>query len=437
MERDKNIIQFYKNLNPAQYLKPEDSQASFYVPLYEEEIEEIRLELLYGQSSETIYVSGQTGSGKTTALNFLPDDRIRAQFIIEDFYANEMLQLDNVDIVDILMMLAFRLVRDYDDLKLLLGQRIIEIGEQLRGNLEKTEETTKDESLKLNVGLFAKFAALVGQSNFGADYGFNQEKRKITRQVLKPQLEELISAVNDIIGRYMDEKVPKNDKKLLLFLHDLNHMIGAQHIKDLFINNRHYLEQISAVKIVTIPVGLRALPLFQPDIVFLGLKVKSNPNNIQATDEQKISNNKQSLKNIIKKRIPNEADIIDEETLDEAVNQSGGIVRQLVDILQRTSLKCMVDKESRIYGNHLREGMGDVRRKLSRSIITKSHIQTLSLIQQESIDYIDDDKLDLFIESAAVNQIIAYKNDDIWYDINPLIENTVKTYAANLAKNGE
>ncbi len=437
MKEDESIVQFYKNLNPTQYLKPEDSQAGFYVPLYEEEIEEIRLEVLLGQPSETIYVSGQTGSGKTTALNFLPDKRIREQFIVEDFYANEVLQIDNVDIVDILMMLAFRMVRDYEDLKLKLGERILEIGEQLRGNLEKTEQTTKDESMNLNVGLFAKFTALVGQSNFGADYGFNQEKRKITRQVLKPQLEELISLVNEIIDRYMDKRVPKNDKKLLLFLHDLNHMIGAQHIKDLFINNRHYLEQIKAVKIITIPVGLRALPLFQPDIVFLGLKVKVNPNNPQSTDNQKITNNQQLLKNIINKRIPNEADLIDEAVLDEAVNQSGGIVRQLVDILQRTCLKSMVDKENRIYENHLREGMGDVRRKLSRSIITKSHIQTLSLIQQKNIDYIDDDKLDLFIESAAINQIIVYKNDDIWYDINPLIENTVKTYAANLANNGE
>lgn len=59
----------------------------------------------------------------------------------------------------------------------------------------------------------------------------------------------------------------------------------------------------------------------------------------------------------------------------------------------------------------------------------------LDFIRQKHSSNTQDE--DMLIESAAANQIIVQKNDDIWYDINPLISNTVETYAANLTENDQ
>jgi len=436
MEQDKDIKQFYKNLETIEYLTPDTNE--FYVPLYERKIEKIRLKLLWGNvENKTIYVSGQTGSGKTTALNFLPNDEIHEQFVVEYFYANDVLELNNIDIVDILLMLCYRLVGDYEDLKLLLGERIIELGERLKGNLEKSIQTSKSHQGGLHMGILQQFSTIFGtQFNAGADYGFNREKKEVTRQVLRPQLKELLSLVNEIIQKYLDRKAPDTQKQLLIFFHDLNHMKNPVSIRGLFIDNLHYLESINAASIITIPVGLRALPLFSPEVTFLGLKTQKNPNTPENdTENQSIERNKNLLKAVIQKRIPAEKDLIEAKALDKAITYSGGIIRQLIDILLQATLEAKVNEDTYIYEHHVTNSLSNVREKLTRSLMLKGRIELLDFIRQNHSS--DSGNEDLFIESAAANQIIEYRNDDIWYDINPLIENTVKTYAANLADKGE
>jgi len=437
MKRADNIIELFQNLNPIDFLTPEKKE--FYVNLYQQEIEEIKVELLHGtQSNTTIYVSGQTGSGKTTALNFLPDDEINKHFVIEYFYANELLELDDIDIVDILLILCYELVGDSERLKLKLGKRIIEMGQQFRGELEKTIETSQSHEtgtgadIRLGVSKFLNFFS----AGVHADYRFNYEKRNVARQVLKPKLEDLLSLTNEIIDEYLSEKDPNNQKKLLIFLHDLNHMLNPESIRNLFIKNRYYLERLKAVKIVTIPVGLRALPMFQAEISFLGLKTKPNPMTSNSDDEnQLIIHNKSLLKSIVEKRVTEGANLIDTDALNKAIDYSGGIVRQLIDILHHAARKAIANNSEQIYEHHVDDGMTGVRRKLTRSMIKKERIEMLDFIRRHHSS--DTNNEDLFIEGTASNQIIVYKNQDLWYDVNPLIEDTVKSYATKLDEDND
>lgn len=440
MKRANNIIELFQNLNPIVFLTPEKKE--FYVDLYPQDIKQIRVELLHDpQPNTTVYVSGQTGSGKTTALNFLPDSDIENKYIIEYFYSNQLLQLDDINIVDVLLMLCYKLAANSEKLTLKIGERITEMAQQLRGELEKTIQTSKAHNAggggSIELGIFPKFLSIFGhKSSLHADYRFNYEKRNVTRQVLSPKLEDLLALTNEIIDGYLSEKDPNNQKQLLIFLHDLNHIQDAKLIKELFIKNRYYLERLKAVKIITIPVGLRALPMFQAHINFLGLKTKQNPlTSGNEGENQAIEHNKNLLRTIIEKRISEEADLIEDKALDTAIEYSGGIVRQLIDILHQAARKVIANDGNYIYEHDVREGMKGVRRKLSRSLIKKERIEILDFIRQNYASNTNDE--DLFIESAAANQVIVYKNDDFWYDINPLIQNTVKSHAAKLNEDND
>jgi len=446
MKRANNIIELFQNLSPIHFLTPDKEE--FYVDLYPQDIKRIRVELLYDpQPNTTIYVSGQTGSGKTTALNFLPNNDIENKYIIEYFYSNQLLQLDDIDIVDVLLMLCYKLAGHSEKLTLKVGKRVTEMAQQLRSELEKTIQTSKTHNAggggdieiggDKEVGIFPRFLNFFGHKfSLHADYRFNYEKRNIARQVLSPKLEDLLALTNEIIDAYLSEKDPNNQKQLLIFLHDLNHMQNAKIIKELFIKNRYYLERLKAVKIITIPVGLRALPMFQAHINFLGLKIKQNPLTPDNEEEnQAIERNKNLLRAIIEKRISEAADLIEDKALDIAIEYSGGIVRQLIDILHQAARKVIANEGDYIYEHDVREGMTGVRRKLTRSLFKKERIEILDFIRQNYASNTNDENL--FIESAAANQVVVYKNDDFWYDINPLIQNTVKSHAAKLNEDND
>lgn len=225
MKRANNIIELFQNLNPAFFLKQEHTE--FYVPLYEKEIGAIKVELINGlETYKTIYVSGQPGSGKTTALNFLPDESVHERFVIEYFYVQEVLGDGDIDVVDILLMLCYGLVRDNEELKLEIGKRIKNIGEQLRGELEISQESAKDNAASVEGGIGLSlpsfFRLFGGNANVEANYKYNLETRNAVRRVLKPKLEDLLALLNEIIAKYLDNHTATN-KQLLLFMHDLNH----------------------------------------------------------------------------------------------------------------------------------------------------------------------------------------------------------------------
>jgi len=186
MKRANNIIELFQNLNPIVFLKPEDTE--FYVPLYEEEIGEIKVELLHGLGNyKTIYVSGQPGSGKTTALNFLPDTSVDEKFVIKRFYVKEVLGDNDIDIVDILLMLCYELIRNDEDLKLEMGERIKMIGEQLRDELKISEESTNENAAsvegKIGLSLPSFFRLFGGNANVEANYKYNHETRNAVTEM--------------------------------------------------------------------------------------------------------------------------------------------------------------------------------------------------------------------------------------------------------------
>ncbi|MEN0048048.1 MAG: hypothetical protein AAF806_13395, partial [Bacteroidota bacterium] len=117
MKKAENIIELYRNLNPFKPLQP-DADKDQFINFYQNIIDDLRFQIIMGDiPQQTLYVTGQTGTGKTTALLFLPDDAINEQFEIINLMADDLFDLNDIDIIDILLRISFELIEGRESLQ--------------------------------------------------------------------------------------------------------------------------------------------------------------------------------------------------------------------------------------------------------------------------------------------------------------------------------
>lgn len=438
MKAASNLLELYKNLTPSRFLTKEEKE--FYVGVYDEKISLLRLDLLLQESNKlTVYVSGQSGSGKTTALHFLPNKKIDKKFVVLPIMGNELFDLNDIEIVDILLMLGNQLANGTPVLEKRFKSELDRIANLYKGKYEEVSEKTEGEGTSKGgtvKGWFggnplSAFLSVLGvEGSAFADYKLDRNKRLLVREIFNPSIKEILKLTNDIIREYLLLKAP--DKELLLIFHELNHIKRLELIGELFIANKNTLEGIQARKVITIPVSLIPDPEFSSEVFFLGIKTKANRLAPDEESKGKAAQNCEALRTIVKKRMAASSNLISDKALELAIDQSGGNIRQLMSILFFSTRKAVVLEAEKLSENDIEAGMAEMRRILERSMITSSKIDLLNYVSQRNVLGGRDNK-PLFRECSLSNQIMIYENNSIWYDINPLIRETVDLYAKQLA----
>ena len=434
-----NLLELYQNLTPSRFLTKEEAQ--FYVEVYDEKIKLLRLDLLMQASDKlTIYVSGQSGSGKTTALHFLPDEKINERFVVFPVLGNDLFDLHDIEVVDILLLLSNQLALGTPELEMRFKEELERIAQKYKGQYEEVVETDKSESRSKGGGLKGwlkgnPLSALLNvmgvEAKAFADYKLDRNKRQLVREVFNPSVKDILQLTNEIIRSYLQLKAP--GKELLVIFHELNHIKNLDLIGELFIDNRNTLEGIQARKVITIPVSLIPDPEFGAEVFFLGTKTQASGLDQDANSQREAAENREILREIIEKRIAPGTALVTDTALELAIEQSGGNIRQLVSILFFATRKAVVTDMEHLAKAEVEEGMAEMRRILERSMITSSKIDLLYYVWTHKVLGGMDNK-PLFRECALSNQILIYENKNIWYDINPLIRDTVDVYAERLAK---
>lgn len=439
-EPARTLRELYNNLNPLEFLTKENRH--FYVDVYGHIIAEIRKDLLWSdEPRQTIYLTGQSGSGKTTALNFLPNDDIEAEFVVKRFDGNKLLDLTDVSVIDLFLMLAFELVEGNSDLERIYLKKLSQMKGLHEGSLavetvsELKETDEKGQGIKAGLGL--KFLEFI---NTGIDFFYNyrnsREQRDITRRVLAFKKHELRDLVNEVIERF--EETFERNKRLLLIFNELDHIKDWPTINELFLGgDRYLLEGLKCKKIISLPVILKIKPFKDKMIYFLGLKLSSNPNHPGQNLKKEVEDHKDKLRQVIHARIAPEANLLQTKALEHAIQQSGGIIRQLVNILRFAILRAG-NEAAKISLNDVENGAEAFRPVLRDSLVTPDTILLLEKFRTTHFfmsDHQSDNALltDLFL----ANQVILYENGDPWCDVNPLIQEVVATYANRIKKDND
>ena len=418
MERAKNIMELVNNLDPTYVLTSKDKNV--YVPIYEKILIDLRDRILNDLlESQTIFVSGQPRTGKTTALNFLPDNNINAKYDVKYIHGRDLFDPQDINIIDILLMFGYELLKNNDSLEKKYFDKLEKVHKIKDGILKEEKENENEFSIGINAKFFAYFK-------------LEHTYRKKAREIFKLKKPQLLETINEMITAYYEQS--DSDKKLLIIIDDLDKLRNLDQIKSIFIEDRFYLTQINCKKIIAIPVSLTTEPDILSsamDIPQFCLRLSENPIDKTADikEDETVKKNKSLFREILQKRIETGKRLIENEAIEKAIEYSGGILGQYIQILYNAARIARQYQGEIITEEDVLDGLDTIKKTIERTIISKDKIDLLNTVR---LNFKPNVEGDTFVEFLLNNHIIAYSNGATWYEVNPIIKKTVEIYSEKI-----
>ena len=385
--------------------------------------------------SQAFFAAGQAGTGKTTALNFFKTPELEKHYHIKYLNMRDFLDLSDVDIIDFLLAFAFALVKD-TPLAEKYYEKLVDIQQKHKGEFEEFVE--KDSVKTTGTGVTGEISAKAGffdfvkaKASFFSHTKMDKSQREVTRRIFKLKKPYLRDLIDELLESYI-EKIT-GGKKLLVIIDDLDKMREIEQIDSLFIDNRNYIFSLKCKKIISIPTYLAKKPEIsnysQYPIYQFIIRLKPNPFNGEPKkkEKEKIEAHRQMLRDVVRLREQEDITLIDEDALEEAIDKSGGIIRQLIRIIYVAAVHVRALKGEKISRDDIKEAVANLRNEMARTIIAANKINLLYTVLQKNVP-VSQTAIE-FIELLQANNVVAYENGEPWYEVNPIIQNTVKVYA--------
>ncbi len=421
---------------------PSRADEQFYVPVYEKLLKRLRDKVLHTEElpAHTLFITGQPGTGKSTALNFLADEELDKKFHAMILNAEELLDLNDIDIIDVLLMFGFKLTENskilqkkYFD-KLSLIQEVQNEGLQIEETNTDVKLNTESAKGDAKLGFNIPSILSVGTDMF-KKYKRDQECRQKTRKIFNLKKEDVFSLINSIITDWMQEK--NDGKELLLIIDGLEKIREKEYIDSIFRDNYRYLVELKCCKIIAIPISSASSPEITSicrHIERFILRLKSNPLDPpqdESDDQRIINKNKQLFTEIVYKRIDVDyKNLISQDAIDEAIKMSGGILRQFIDILYTATVRVRRNHGDTVSLNDVVSGWKELKSTYDFAVNSSPVIEMLNQLKNNNLPVADNSEE--FIRALQSLQVLAYMNGTSWYEVNPLIEKTVEIYAKKL-----
>ncbi|MEA3451638.1 MAG: hypothetical protein U9Q83_07005, partial [Bacteroidota bacterium] len=340
---------------------------------------------------------------------------------------------DDADIIDVLLMFAYRLTQEDKKLKKIFEDELNKIEKKHNKSLEiesqkvinKSAEVGNDSKVSAGFSFFNFFKA---QTDFFVSFKMDKQVRKHTREFFTFKKIDLLKTVNIIIEKLYDLK--GINKELLVFFDDFDKLRNYEQIHSIFVDNRSFIEQINCRKIISIPINLTTDQDFSnssTNLKVFAVKLLINPLIKGSTTKQNtiISNNKKLLFEIIKKRDPKK--LINDDAIEKAIEYSGGILRQFVQLLKDATVNVRRFGSDKISVNDVNKAIEDKSLQLSLTVIGVDIIKLYKYIMEKNKP--DTPKNTEFVTALLNLRVILHANGLYWYDLNPLIKKTVETYS--------
>ncbi len=406
------------------HMQPIDERHKiFYVDFFKDKIEDLRIRLVdieYLNPGTAFYITGQKGTGKSSALFQLPTDELKQQFefVYITFYKD--VDIADIDIVDVLMNIGQVLVQKDNKLVRKFDDNLKEMKDLYQGTKEIIKQKQTDKDFSFSAKLWIKFTA-------------NREFRKKVREYIRPNIDDFVNIVNDIVALYKD-KLAKQGKKLILILDDLEKMIDIEQIRNLFIDSHQYLIKINVPKIISFPV---ILPTIDSRINTQSESERftfttSGVNYHGKAKRVDVERTRKLFYEVVKKRVA-KSSLITDEAIELAIDFSGGNMRQFIKLIQNAGFEARLNRSETITKKQMEQAIAKERLELSYSIVGEKkdilkYVRKYKELPKTTNDKDTDNKniYNEVINCILSNLIISYSNGDAWYDVNPLIWETIE-----------
>lgn len=426
-ELRQSFRQAFQNLQPQPLLTPED-QDKFLVPFAEDTLEKLEglLELMPPDAPKSkIVLSGHTGCGKSTLLAELKR-KIQQQYRVIFFSIADFVPPSDLTHIVLLFVMFLELLRNvrHDpnlELEAEFQEQVLPWLAQVSGlSLQDPIgfETQRREVEKETWFLDAIIDEL-GNSSF----------RESIEQRFETRVSDLIDRLNSLTAQ-VNQRLSQ-PQRLLFIIDDLDKLdLGVA--RKLFQENIKSFFQTQAPGIFTLPIAalsdmgtnseIRSESydlVSMPTIKLVDQAVKRNPD-LSLRPEPK-----RQLEEILFKRV--DRHLFDPEILDALILASGGLVRELIRltsgcvficsrILRRyeaeATVKVVIDAEV------LREAKAEIWRSMALAVGKEAR----NLLEQVYKNFEPDSRTDeTFLKLLRGVYIIEYANDNLWYDVHPIV----------------
>ncbi len=403
VNRAKKLKEAINTFDPERALLTPEELGAFFVDRGKGPLEETKILLTESLTPQKILFTGHRGSGKSTELARLAHS-LKESFFIVFFSAEEILDLRDINYLDIILTMAMELFRRAAEEGLRLNRKLMEDIHAWFRETFKEVEVTVSKGQGVGAGLKAYFVGLEGKLEREA------VTRRLVREKVEPRLSQLLERLNLLIG----DVGRKAGKRVLIIVDDLDHA-DLKVAKELFYEHGAALSQPECHLIYTFPIALRH------DNDFIQMREGFTDllpvlPNFRLRDEEgnPDKGGRRLLRELVLKRA--EEALFQEAALEQLVNQSGGLTRQLVRLVRLAALEALMAERDRITADDVEEAVSRVRQDYEVLLDSK---QREALRRVRETKRVENDELH---RSLLHNlSVLEYRNGHLWYDVNPIV----------------
>lgn len=408
---------------------------SFYVPVdkarndYLPPSEVLYRSILEAQPPLRLLFASHPGAGKSTELNRL---MVRAA---EDFWfvrldTRKVLDLASLTHIDLMIALTEVLYKEGRDARLIKNTRVIEpvrnwlqevvlesrIGRQEDLNIEAGGGV--DGVLKQIVGLFSTL-----RSAFSLSY----ESARVVRQVIQPRLAELRQHCNNVLTEIDTHLARKSPLRRLLVIVEDTDKIDVEQARELFVEHTGLLADLQTSIIYTVPIYLVHSP--ERNRLESYFQIRTLPM-IKTYDQRGnlFEPGWAALRDVVSRRINTQA-LFEPDALELAIEKTGGVLRDLLRVIQTAGDVARYAGEPRISGMAMQYSLNELKSAYRNSVRGRADVTTEQLYEKMKAIAREpsgltpvDDALQLLLYTQAV---IEY-NGKGWYGVHPLMLETLR-----------
>ena len=421
------FTQVYRNLKLFPLFKPKDIEA-FRVPYGQKVLGKLRREVSYSSDDAKLIFTGHRGCGKSTLLGeFAQQMRDRQNLFVVGFSIADMVEMSDVNHVNILYAVAVRLMEKAIEEKVAIPE---EIKETLTGWFTKTKSKTYNkqiqEQLSIGANLFDFFSGKL-------------QTEKAFREEIKETYQNSVSDLASQIDRIAAAIQVAAEQEVLVVIDDLD-KLDLPLVRAIFQDNINSLYLPNIRIVFTIPIAviretkLMATLTGRSKVIQLPVTKFFHREDAHTPDAAPIEENVAMLEALLAKRIP--AELIEPDAMRELVLLSGGVLREMVRLGQECCRECLLlldtamDEEDAseiaavmINREILQKAARNLRIEFARPLGQKLQMalkQTYENFKPEDANSED------FLELLHGLYVLEYENDQLWYDLHPLIQDLLR-----------
>jgi nucleoside-triphosphatase THEP1 len=389
----------------------------FRVPYGQRTLVKLKQAILTADDAGKLIFTGHRGCGKSTLLAQLERHMRDEGLFVARFSIADMVEMSDVNHINILYSIGLKLLSRATKLD-------VPIPESTKAPLinwfTQTQSRTYTDQLK------QELSAGVDFFNF---FQGKLQKEGSFREEIKNTYQRRVSELSQHIDLIAAAIQSTTQKKVLVIIDDLDKLDLAV-VKGIFQDNIKALFSPNIRVVFTIPIAVVRDPRLlvtldsESDMLAMLAVTKFFPQEIAHQPEmQPIEANVEMLQRVLEKRIPDA--LIEPEIKRQIVLLSGGVLRELMRLGKECCRECMLELELnpdqtdiKINATILTEAVKSLRNQFARPLGSNRYELLVETYKHFTPP---DAKSDEFLELLHGLYVLEYENDDLWYDLHPLV----------------